>query len=157
MKEIKTNLLCKNKKIAIAIAKFNYFINKNLLNGAIDTLKNIGQIKDENITVVWLPGSYEIPMIVKTLLKTKKYDGIIALGSVIKGKTLHYKYIFQAVSIGLSNIILNNDIPVSLGILITKTIEEAIERSGIKTNYGIQAAMTILEMINLIKHIKNNF
>lgn len=156
MKTISADLLCPNARIAITVSRFNYIITKNLLNSAIDTLKRLGQIKDENITVVWLPGAYELPLIINELIKVNKYDAIIALGAIIRGKTDHFNYVANSVNSGLSNLNLNNNIPISFGILTTNNIEQAIERSGIKDgNYGSQAAMTILEMINLIKYIQS--
>lgn len=156
MKTISAELLCPKAKIAITVSRFNYIITKNLLNSAIDTLKRLGQIKDENITVVWLPGAYELPLIINELIKVNKYDAIIALGAIIRGKTDHFNYVANSVNSGLSNLNLNNNIPISFGILTTNNIEQAIERSGIKDgNYGSQAAMTILEMINLIKYIQS--
>lgn len=156
MQTISAELLCPKAKIAITVSRFNYIITKNLLNSAIDTLKRLGQIKDENITVVWLPGAYELPLIINELIKVNKYDAIIALGAIIRGKTDHFNYVANSVNSGLSNLNLNNNIPISFGILTTNNIEQAIERSGIKDgNYGSQAAMTILEMINLIKYIQS--
>lgn len=156
MKTISADLLCPNARIAITVSRFNYIITKNLLNSAIDTLKRLGQIKDANITVVWLPGAYELPLIINELIKVNKYDAIIALGAIIRGKTDHFNYVANSVNSGLSNLNLNNNIPISFGILTTNNIEQAIERSGIKDgNYGSQAAMTILEMINLIKYIQS--
>lgn len=155
MEIISVGYFCPNSKIAIAIARFNDFINKNLLNGALDILTRLGQIKDENITIVWLPGSYELPMVVNELVKKNKFDAIIALGTIIKGTTNHFTHVSNTANSGLSNVILNSEIPISFGILTTNNVEQAIERSGIKeNNYGSKAAMTVLEMINLIKYIK---
>lgn len=155
MKEINAQTYCPNAKIAIAIARFNDFINKNLLSGAVDILIRIGNIKNENIDIIWLPGAYELPIIVRELIKKNKYDGIIVLGTIIKGETYHFEYVSKEAYLGLSNIISNSNIPISCGILTTKNIEQAIKRSGCKSgNYGSHAAMTILEMINLIKYIR---
>lgn len=155
MKKIVAETYCPNAKISIAVARFNNFINENLLSGAIDILKRVGNVKNENIEIFWLPGSYELPMIVKELVKTNKYNGIIVLGTIIKGDTFHFEYIAKETYLSLSNITLNSNIPISLGILTTKNIEQAIERSGSKSgNYGAQAAITLLEMINLIKYIR---
>lgn len=153
---IQAKLSCPDSKIAIAIARVNSFININLLNGAIDVLKRVGNIKEKNITVVWLPGAYELPIIIDELSQTNKYEAIIALGTIIRGETSHFKFISNAANRGLSNIILKHKIPVSLGLLHTDNINQAIDRSGNKLgNYGSHAAMTALEMINLLKLIRS--
>lgn len=156
MQIIQAKLSCPDSRIAIAISRFNNFININLLNGAIDILKRIGNIKEKNITVVWLPGAYELPIIVNELSQTNKYEAIIALGTIIRGETSHFKFVSIESSKSLSNIILKNKIPVSFGILSTNNINQAIDRAGNKLgNYGSQAAMTALEMINLLKLIRS--
>ncbi|CUR53762.1 6,7-dimethyl-8-ribityllumazine synthase [Serratia symbiotica] len=156
MKIIEGNIINPDAHIAIAIVRFNNFINKNLLQGACDTLKRIGQIKEENITIVWIPGSYELPLIIRLLAITNKYDAIIALGTIIRGNTTHYQHIAHETSAGICNISLNTEIPITFGILTTDNIEQAIERAGTKLgNKGSEAALAALEMINIIKHIKN--
>ncbi|GKX51085.1 6,7-dimethyl-8-ribityllumazine synthase [Budvicia aquatica] len=143
-------------RIAITIARFNDFINDSLLDGAIDALKRIGQVSDSNITVVWVPGAYELPLAAQTLADTGKYDAIIALGTVIRGGTAHFEYVAGGASTGLSGVAINSKIPVSFGVLTTENIEQAIERAGTKAgNKGAEAAMTALEMINVIKAIKS--
>ena len=143
-------------RIAITIARFNDFINESLLDGAIDALKRIGQVSDSNITVVWVPGAYELPLAAQTLADTGKYDAIIALGTVIRGGTAHFEYVAGGASTGLSGVAINSKIPVSFGVLTTENIEQAIERAGTKAgNKGAEAAMTALEMINVIKAIKS--
>lgn len=156
MQIIQAKLSCPISKIAIAISRFNNFINTNLLNGAIDILKRIGNIKEENITVIWVPGAYELPIVVNELSQTHKYEAIIVLGTIIRGDTSHFKYIGAESNRSLSNIILKHKIPIALGILNTNDINQAIERAGSKSgNYGAQAAMTALEMINLLKLIRS--
>ena len=143
-------------RIAITIARFNDFINDSLLDGAIDALKRIGQVSDSNITVVWVPGASELPLAAQTLADTGKYDAIIALGTVIRGGTAHFEYVAGGASTGLSGVAINSKIPVSFGVLTTENIEQAIERAGTKAgNKGAEAAMTALEMINVIKAIKS--
>lgn len=143
-------------RVAITIARFNDFINDSLLDGAIDALKRIGQVSDSNITVVWVPGAYELPLAAQTLADTGKYDAIIALGTVIRGGTAHFEYVAGGASTGLSGVAINSKIPVSFGVLTTESIEQAIERAGTKAgNKGAEAAMTALEMINVIKAIKS--
>ncbi|CAL4324124.1 6,7-dimethyl-8-ribityllumazine synthase [Buchnera aphidicola] len=155
MNILKSSIVSKNASIAIIIARFNDFINNHLLNGAIDTLIRIGQVKKENIFISYVPGTYEIPIIAKILCKKKKYDSIIALGTIIKGNTPHYKSIANPIFSNLSYLSIKNEIPILIGILITKTIEQAIERAGTKLgNKGSEAAISALEMVNLIKKIK---
>lgn len=142
-------------RVAIAIARFNNFINDSLLDGAIDALKRIGQVSDDNITVVWVPGAYELPLVANVLAKTNRYDAVIALGTVIRGGTAHFEYVAGEASSGLSSVAMNSDIPVAFGVLTTESIEQAIERAGTKAgNKGAEAALTALEMINVIKAIK---
>ncbi|CNF04756.1 6,7-dimethyl-8-ribityllumazine synthase [Yersinia mollaretii] len=144
-----------NARVAIAIARFNNFINNSLLEGAIDALKRVGQVSDDNITVVWVPGAYELPMVANVLAKTNRYDAVIALGTVIRGGTAHFEYVAGEASSGLANVAMNSDIPVAFGVLTTESIEQAIERAGTKAgNKGAEAALTALEMINVIKAIK---
>ncbi len=144
-----------NARVAIAIARFNNFINDSLLEGAIDALKRIGQEADDNITVVWVPGAYELPLVANVLAKTNRYDAVIALGTVIRGGTAHFEYVAGEASSGLASVAMNSDIPVAFGVLTTESIEQAIERAGTKAgNKGAEAALTALEMINVIKAIK---
>ncbi|WP_392435618.1 6,7-dimethyl-8-ribityllumazine synthase [Yersinia sp. HM-2024] len=144
-----------NARVAIVIARFNNFINDSLLEGAIDALKRIGQVADDNITVVWVPGAYELPLVANVLAKTNRYDAVIALGTVIRGGTAHFEYVAGEASSGLSSVAMNSDIPVAFGVLTTESIEQAIERAGTKAgNKGAEAALTALEMINVIKAIK---
>ncbi|MCW2478451.1 6,7-dimethyl-8-ribityllumazine synthase [Candidatus Symbiopectobacterium sp. NZEC135] len=141
-------------RVAIAIARFNNFINDSLLEGAIDALKRIGQVKDENITVVWVPGAYELPMTARALAKNG-YDAVVALGTVIRGGTAHFEYVAGECSSGLAHVAMTSDIPVTFGVLTTESIEQAIERAGTKAgNKGAEAALTALEMINVLKAIK---
>lgn len=144
-----------NAHIVIAIARFNHFINDSLLEGAINTLKRIGQVKDENITIVWVPGAYELPLTVNILANTKKYDAVVALGTVIRGGTAHFKFIASECISGLSVAAMNSILPIAFGVLMTESIEQAIERAGTKAgNKGADAALTALEMINVLKKIK---
>lgn len=114
MKEIKATVTAPKARIAIAIARFNHFINNSLLEGAMDTLARVGQVKTENITVVWVPGAYELPLTIKTLVETKKYDAVVALASVIRGATPHFDYVAGECSAGLSNVAMTSNIPVPL-------------------------------------------
>ncbi|BAE73927.1 6,7-dimethyl-8-ribityllumazine synthase [Sodalis glossinidius str. 'morsitans'] len=142
-------------RVAIAIARFNHFINDSLLNGAVDALKRIGQVKDENITVVWVPGAYELPLAVSALADSKNYDAVVALGTVIRGGTAHFEFVAGECSSGLSAVAARAALPVAFGVLTTESIEQAIERAGTKAgNKGAEAALTALEMIKVLQAIK---
>ncbi|WP_439241824.1 MULTISPECIES: 6,7-dimethyl-8-ribityllumazine synthase [unclassified Lonepinella] len=148
-------LAAPNAKIAVVVARFNHFINDSLVDGAIDALKRVGQVKDENITLVKVPGAYELPLAVRRLADSKKYDGIVALGTVIRGGTAHFEYVAGEASSGIGHVSLDADIPVAFGVLTTENIEQAIERAGTKAgNKGAEAALVVLEMINLLDQIK---
>lgn len=152
---IESNILAKESKIAIVISRFNYFINKNLLTGALDVLCRMGHVKDENITVIWVPGAYELPLITKVIAISCKYDAIIVLGTIIRGLTAHFEYISRECSCNISNISIQNNLPIGFGLLITDDINQAIERSGIKNNNkGSEVALAVLEMINILKIVK---
>ncbi len=154
MKVIEANLIGKGLKIAIVVSRFNDFVTNRLLEGAKDTLLRHG-VKEEDICVVWVPGSFEIPLIVKELALTKRYDGIIALGAVIRGDTPHFNYIASEVTKGIANVTLSERIPVAFGILTCDTLEQAIQRAGLKTgNKGQEAALSVIEMANLLKNLK---
>ncbi|NIG62793.1 MAG: 6,7-dimethyl-8-ribityllumazine synthase [Serratia symbiotica] len=155
MKIIEGVIATPDARVAIAIARFNNFINVSLLQGASDALKRIGQVADDNITVVWVPGAYELPFAVRVLANTGKYDAVIALGTVIRGGTAHFEYVAGEASSGIGSVAVNTEVPVAFGVLTTESIEQAIERAGTKAgNKGAEAALTALEMINVIKAIK---
>ena len=136
MNIIEANVATPDARVAITIARFNNFINDSLLEGAIDALKRIGQVKD-------------------ALAKTGKYDAVIALGTVIRGGTAHFEYVAGGASNGLAHVAQDSEIPVAFGVLTTESIEQAIERAGTKAgNKGAEAALTALEMINVLKAIK---
>ena len=154
MKVLEGSVAAPNAKVAVAIARFNSFINESLLEGAIDTLKRIGQVKDENITIVRAPGAYELPLVARRLAESKKFDAIVALGTVIRGGTAHFEYVAGEASSGLGKVAMDAEIPVAFGVLTTENIEQAIERAGTKAgNKGAEAALTALEMVNLIQQI----
>lgn len=157
MNIIQSGITNKKASIAIIISRFNEFINSNLLCGTLDTLIRIGQIKEENICQIYVPGTYEIPIIASYIAKYKKYNAIIALGTIIKGSTDHFKYIASDTYNSLSKISIKYFIPITLGILTTNNVEQAIERSGLKMgNKGSEAALAALEMINIIEKLKQN-
>ena len=129
MKTIEGGVTSPSARIAIVVARFNAFINQHLLNGALSTLQRVGQIKEDDITVVWVPGAYEIPLATKMLANSGKFDGIVALGTVIRGETAHFDFVAGESSSGLLKISLDYSIPVGFGILTTETTEQAIDRA----------------------------
>ena len=138
-------------KVGIVASRFNEFITSKLVGGADDCLKRHG-VAEDDISVAWVPGAYEIPLIAKKMAASGKYDAVICVGAVIRGATSHYDYVCNEVSKGIAQISLQSDVPVLFGVLTTDTIEQAIERAGTKAgNKGYDCAMSALEMVNLIK------
>jgi len=133
-------------KIAVVVSKFNSDITSGMLKGALDVLKR-NRVKEINIKTVWVPGSLEIPLICQRLAKTKKYDGLIALGCVIKGDTDHYYYVAGEASRGVMDVMLKYDIPFGFGIITVNNLKQAKERSDKTNNKGAEAAQAVLEMI----------
>ena len=153
MKTYEGKLIAGDLKFSIVIARFNEFIGGKLLAGALDGLKRHGA-NDENIEIVWAPGAFEIPIVAKRLAQSKKYDAVICLGAVIRGATPHFDFVSSEVSKGIANVSLETGVPVIFGVLTTDSIEQAIERAGTKSgNKGFDAAMTAIEMANLLKQI----
>ncbi len=151
MKTIQGNLTAKGLSFAIVMGRFNELITSKLLEGAIDCLKR-HDCGEENITLVKVPGSFEIPLAAEKLASQKKFDAIICIGTVIRGGTPHFEYIAAEVSKGIATVSLKHSTPVIFGVLTTDTIEQAIERAGTKAgNKGWDAAMTAIEMANLLK------
>ena len=151
MKVIERVIPAPQAKVAIVVSRFNSFINDRLVEGALDTLKRQGQIADENITLVKVPGAVELPLAAKRLAKSKQFDGIVALGCVIRGGTAHFEYVSGECAKGLAQVALEAEIPVAFGVLTTENIEQAIERAGTKAgNKGVEAALSTLEMINVM-------
>jgi len=144
-------LTAEGVKFGIVVSRFNDFINKRLLDGALDALSRHGA-EDENISIVKVPGSFEIPLMAQKLADSGKYDAVICLGAVIRGATPHFEYISAEVTKGIAKVTLDSGIPVSFGILTTDNIEQAIERAGSKSgNKGWDAAMSAIEMVNVLK------
>jgi len=138
-------------KVAIVVGRFNEFITSKLLGGAEDALKRHG-VKEEDVTVAWVPGVFEIPVVAQRLAKSGKFDAVITLGTVIRGATPHFEYVSGEVAKGVANIALNEGMPVIFGVLTTDTIEQAIERAGTKAgNKGWEAATAAIEMASLFK------
>ena len=142
-----------SQKLAIVVGRFNSFIGDALVGGAIDVLKR-HSVKEENITVAYVPGSFEIPLLAKKLAESGEYDGVIALGAVIRGATPHFDYVAGECAKGLSSVQLQTGVPVGFGVLTVDTIEQAIERAGTKAgNKGAEAALTVLEMVNVLAKV----
>jgi 6,7-dimethyl-8-ribityllumazine synthase len=140
--------------LAIIVSRFNDFISSKLVEGALDALKRHG-MDEEKLTLVKVPGAFEIPMTARHLVKTGKYDAIICLGAVIRGATPHFDYVAAEVSKGIASVSLESNIPVTFGVLTTDNLEQAIERAGSKAgNKGWDAAIAAMEMVNLFKEIK---
>jgi len=154
MKEIVGSMIAQGAKFAIVVSRFNELVSKEMLNGAVDTLIRHG-VKETEVTVAWVPGSFEIPQAAQKFAESKKYNAILCLGAVIRGDTPHFDYIAAEVSKGVAQIGLKNGIPVAFGILTVDTLEQALERAGSKAgNKGRQAAETAIEMINVLEQIK---
>lgn len=150
---IEGQLSAKDKKFGIVISRFNEMISKSLLSGAFDCLVRHGASEDE-ITVVYVPGSFEIPLAAKKMAASKKYDAVICLGTIIRGATPHFDYIAAEVSKGIAAVSLETGVPVIFGIITSDTIEQAIERAGTKAgNKGWDAALNAIEMADLIKKL----
>ena len=141
-------------RVAIVVGRFNSFIGERLLEGAMDALLRHGAA-DADITVARVPGAFEIPLVAQKLAKTGSYDALICLGAVIRGSTPHFDYVASEVSKGCAHVSLETGVPVAFGVLTTDTIEQAIERAGTKAgNKGFDAAMTVIETVNLFKEMK---
>jgi len=154
VKVIEGDLLAKGKKFGILASRFNDFMTKELVAGCLDTLIRHGA-GDQDLTVTWVPGAFEIPLVAAKLAKTKDYDAVICLGTVIRGATPHFDYIASEVTKGISKVSQDTGIPVIFGVITADTIEQAVERSGTKDgNKGRDAALTAIEMVNLLAKIK---
>ncbi len=138
-------------KFAIVLSRFNEFITSRLLSGALDCLKR-NNAKEEDISIAWVPGSFEIPAVARRFVDMKKFDAVICLGAVIRGATPHFDYVAAEVSKGVAQVGLASSIPVVYGVLTTDTIEQAVERAGTKSgNKGFDAALSAIEMANLFR------
>jgi len=143
-------------KVGIVIARFNDLITNKILSGCLDCLKRHGLDTSElsnQVDIVWVPGSFELPIAAKTLMKKKSYDVLIALGAVIRGETSHYDVVVSEASKGISQVSNENNIPIIFGVLTTDTMQQALERAGIKNNLGWNYALLAIEMGSLIKNL----
>ena len=154
MKVYEGKLVSQDMKIGIVAARFNEFIVSKLIGGCEDTLLRHG-VRPEDISLVWVPGAFEIPLVAAKLAKSGKYDAVIALGAVIRGSTSHYDYVCAEVSKGIAAVSLESGVPVMFGVLTTDTIEQAIERAGTKAgNKGADCAQGAIEMVDLIRTLE---
>lgn len=153
-KTLEGNLIAKGKKFGIVASRFNDFITKELISGCLDTLVRHGA-DEKDMVVTWVPGAFEIPLIAGRLAKSKSYDAIICLGTVIRGATPHFDYIASEVAKGIAKASQDAGLPVIFGIITADTIEQAVERAGTKDgNKGRDAALSAIEMANLLAQIK---
>ena len=146
-------LLAQGLKFALVVSRFNEFISSRLLDGAEDALLRHGA-REEDIEVAWTPGSFEIPLIAQKMAQSKKYQAVICLGAIIRGGTPHFDYVAAEASKGVAKVSLDTGVPVIFGIITADTLEQAIERAGVKEgNMGTRAAVGAIEMANLIKSL----
>jgi 6,7-dimethyl-8-ribityllumazine synthase len=140
--------------VAVAVARFNSFITDRLLGGALDGLRRHG-VADGDTTVVRVPGAWELPVVVKALADSGKYDAVICLGAVIRGDTPHFDYVAGEAAKGIGQVMLHTGVPVAFGVLTTNTLEQAIDRAGAKSgNKGFDAAATVIEMASVLRQIR---
>ncbi len=153
---IEGKFLAKDHKYAIVVGRFNELITRKLVDGAIDCLVR-HQVMDSDITVVWVPGSFEIPLATKKLAESKKFDAIICTSAIIRGGTPHFDYLASEVTKGIAGISLATGVPITYGIITADTIEQAIERAGAKMgNKGWEAAMAAIELVDVIRQLEVN-
>lgn len=149
-------LTAEGLKFGIVISRFNEFITMKLLDGALDTLSRHGANMDD-ISIAWVPGTFEIPLVAQKMASSKKYDAVICLGAVIRGATPHFDYIAAEATKGIAQVGLSTGVPTIFGVITTDTIEQAIERAGTKVgNKGFDAANSAIEMVNLLRTIQTS-
>lgn len=154
MKTLEGNVVANNVKVAIVAARFNEFIVSKLIGGAEDALLRHG-VNGDDITLAWVPGAFEIPVIAKKMAESGKYDAVLCLGAVIRGDTSHYDYVCAEVSKGIAQVELSTGVPTLFGVVTTDNIEQAIQRAGTKSgNKGYDVACSAIEMVNLIKALE---
>ncbi len=154
MKRFEGKLVSEHIKVGIVASRFNEFITSKLMEGAMDGLIR-HNVAEEDISVAWVPGAFEIPLIASKMAKCGRYDAVICLGAVIRGATSHYDYVCNEVSKGIAAVSLETGVPVLFGVLTTETIEQAVERAGTKAgNKGYDCAVGAIEMVNLIRELE---
>jgi len=153
--QIEGNLSAEGRSFGIVASRFNDFVVKALLEGAIDAIRRHGGDAGA-VDVVWVPGSYEIPVVARELARSGRYDAVVCLGAVIRGATAHFDYVAGGVSGGISKVALETGVPVIFGVITTETIEQAIERAGTKMgNKGFEAAVSAMEMADLMSKLQS--
>lgn len=153
MKTLEGKLVAEGMKVGIVASRFNEFIVSKLVSGAVDGLVR-HNVNDDDISIAWVPGAFEIPVIADKMAKSGKYDAVICVGAVIRGATSHYDYVCNEVSKGIAQASMSSGVPVLFGILTTDSIEQAIERAGTKAgNKGYDCALSAIEMVNLMKQL----
>lgn len=154
MRVVEGHLIGEKARVAVVLSRFNELITGKLLEGAKDALIRHG-VRHQDIVVYWVPGAWEIPLIVQELALQGKFDGIVALGAVIRGDTPHFDYVAAEVSKGVAHIALDQRVPVAFGVLTCDTLEQALLRAGSKSgNKGADAALSVIEMINLLREVR---
>jgi 6,7-dimethyl-8-ribityllumazine synthase len=140
-------------KIGVVVSRYNQFITEKLLDGALDGFKSHGG-EDENVTIIHVPGAFEIPLIVEKMAASGKYDALVCLGAVIRGDTPHFDYVCDAVTRGVGDAVRTYKIPIGFGVLTTDNVQQAMERAGSKdANKGYEALLTAVEMVNVIRQL----
>jgi 6,7-dimethyl-8-ribityllumazine synthase len=153
MQAIEGKLVAGDEHYAIVVARFNELVTKRLLEGALDTFRQRG-VRDDRLTVVWVPGSFELPLVADRLAKSRKYAAVCCLGAVVQGETSHHEYINQQVAAGIMHSGLESGVPVLFGVLTCSSMEQALDRSGGKVgNKGTDAALAAIEMVNVLKQL----
>jgi 6,7-dimethyl-8-ribityllumazine synthase len=153
VKIIEGKLDARGIKIGIIVSRFNNFITEKLLNGALEGLKSHGG-EDNDVTIIRVPGAFEIPLLADQMAASGKYDALVCLGAVIRGDTPHFEYVSDAVTRGIGEAISKHRIPIGFGVLTTNNVEQAMERSGSKdANKGYEAALTAVEMANVVRRL----
>jgi 6,7-dimethyl-8-ribityllumazine synthase len=156
MKTFEGKLQAKGLRIGIVVSRFNGFLTARLLDGALDALKKLGA-EDADVTIYKVPGSFEIPVVAQKLALSKKVEGIVCLGALVRGDTPHFDFLSAEVIKGLAQVALENGLPVSMGVLTVETVEQGIERSGAKAgNKGWDAVFSLVETLNVLKEAKLN-
>ena len=154
IKTIEGDFSAASARVALVVGRFNSFVVESLVDGAIDALKRMGGMAEENITIIRVPGAFEIPLAVQKVAASGNYDAIVALGAVIRGGTPHFEYVAGECVKGIGQVSLQTGLPVAFGVLTVDSIEQAIERAGTKAgNKGAEAALSVLEMITLFRNL----
>jgi len=153
MQTIEGKLIAGDEHYAIVVARFNDLVTRRLLEGALDTFRRHG-VKDDQLTVVWVPGSFELPFVADKLARSKQYAAVCCLGAVIQGETSHHEYINHQMAGGIMRAGLESGVPVLFGVLTCSSMEQALDRAGGKAgNKGTEAALAAIEMVNVVKHL----